>query len=119
MMNFASPLFVDIVLCTIYVLLLAAVALTAWSVVRGLRTRGGEGASEHGVPARKIALLTLALLLLTLGTTWLLGSTAPLTVNGKPFTSAFWLKTSDMLIATPVVLAVVLVAVALWGKVKK
>ena len=65
MMNYASPLFVDIVLCTIYALLLAAVVLTLWSVARGLRMKSGAAATEHGVPARKVALLTATLLVLS------------------------------------------------------
>ena len=110
-----SPLFIDIVLYTIYVLLAAAVLLTVWSVVRGVRceVRGENGEVrgtkyENGVPVRRIAWLTAGLLVVTLVVTWLTASTQPLTINGKTYSDAFWLRMSDMLINTALVLIVVL-----------
>ena len=43
MINYESPLYIDIVLYTIYALLLAATVLTVWSAVRSLRLQGREG----------------------------------------------------------------------------
>ena len=110
-----SPLFIDIVLYTIYVLLAAAVLLTVWSVVRGARceVRDGNGEVrgtkyENGVPVRRIALLTAGLLAATLVVTWLTASTQPLNINGKTYSDAFWLRMSDMLINTAIVLIVIL-----------
>jgi len=106
-----SPLFVDIALYTIYALIAAAVLLTGWSVVRGFMLYGGMKARgyENGVPARRIAWLTGALLVVTLTLTWLTASTQPLYINGKTYDDAFWLRVSDMLIITALVLAVILV----------
>ena len=118
-MNFESPTFVSLVLITIYVLLLVATALTVWSVLRGLRLQGKDGGRENGVPARSIALLTAALLVVTMGATWLLGSTKPMVVNGKAFADTFWLRTSDMLITTPIVLIVMLAIVSIVGALRK
>ena len=115
MIDYESPLFVDIVLYVLYVLLALAVVLTTWSVVRGLRMRGKEGGVEHQIPARRIALLTAALLVVTMAVTWLLGSTKPLSINGKIFADAFWLRTSDMLIMTPAILFVVLLFLGAVG----
>jgi len=103
MINYESPVFVSLVLYTIYALLLFAAGLTAWSVVRGLRL---QGRLPHGRVAMGVGLL----LVLTLTATWLLASTKPLNVNGKLFADVFWLRTSDMLIGTSVVLIVVAVA---------
>lgn len=109
MINYESPIYVDIVLYTIYILLVVAVALTAWSVVHSLRKQGKEGGVEHGIPARRIALMTVALLLVTMAATWLLGSSSPLNTNGKVYDDTFWLRTSDMLLLTPLVLLIVLI----------
>ena len=119
MINYESPLYVSIVLYTIYALLLLAAALTGWSVVRSLRLQGKEGGRLHGVPARRITLITLALVVATMAVTWMLGSTKPLMNNGKTFADAFWLKTSDMFIITPIVLIAVLCLASLFSVLKK
>ena len=47
--------------------------------------------------------------------TFVLGSTQPLTINGVAFTDAFWLRTSDMLINTSLVLILIAIAAAGFG----
>ena len=108
-MNYASPVFVSIVLYAIYVLLLLAVGLTVWSVVRSIRLQGKcDDEAAKGLPQRSIAIFTAALLLVIMGAAWLFSSTKPLHVNGKTFTVVFWLRTSDMLIITPLVLVAII-----------
>ena len=119
MIDYESPTYVSIVLYTIYGLLLLAVVLTGWSMVRSLRLQGKEGGWQNGVPARRIAFLTVALLVLTMAITWLLGSTKPLSINGETFSDAFWLKTSDMLIATSIVLIIALGVMGIVSMLKK
>ena len=115
-----SPLFIDIVLYTIYVLLAAAVLLTVWSAVRGFRRSGGLKVRgyENGVPVRRIAWLTAGVLVVTLAVTWLTASTQPLNINGKTFANAFWLRISDMLINTALVLVVIVSAVVIYSMLK-
>ena len=115
-----SPLFIDIVLYTIYVLLAAAVLLTVWSVVRGFRRSGGLKVRgyENGVPVHRIAWLTAGVLVVTLAVTWLTASTQPLNINGKTFADAFWLRISDMLINTALVLVVIVSAVVIYSMLK-
>jgi len=108
MIDYESPVYVSIVLYTIYALLLLAVGLTVWSVIRGLRRQGKSASTEHGIPRRKLVLATLGLLVVVMGLSWLLGGTQPLSVNGKPFVDTFWLRTSDMLIVTPIVLIAII-----------
>lgn len=98
---------VDIVLFCIYLLIAGAVVTTAWAVVRSLKMRDKAAAIHHHVPARRIAMSVIALLVACLLITFLLGSTEPLVSNGKPFTDAVWLKTTDMLINTSFVLVIV------------
>jgi hypothetical protein len=113
MIDYTSPLFVNIVLYTIYALVGVALLLTGWSVVRSLRLQGKSGGIQHGVHARTIALSTLALLVLTLVATWLLGSKEPLNVNGETYDNTLWLRISDMLIGTTLVLMILAVAIIL------
>lgn len=102
-----SPLFIDIVLLTIYVLLAVAVVLTVWSTVRMHLMHKGDGSSENGVPKGRIAWLTAGVLVVTLVVTWLTASTQPLNINGRIYDDALWLRMSDMLIHTAIVLVVV------------
>lgn len=111
MIDYESPVFVSIVLYTIYALLLLAVGLTVWSVVRSLRMRGKEHAS------RKVIWSTLALLLVTLGATWLMAGTKPLNVNGRLYDNSTWLRISDILIMTPIILIVVIAVLMIVAEV--
>ena len=114
-----SPLFIDIVLYTIYVLLAAAVLLTVWSVVRSYSKCEARGTRfENGVPVRRIAWLTAGVLVVTLAVTWLTASTQPLNINGKIYADAFWLRISDMLINTALVLIVIVVGVMVFSEIK-
>lgn len=114
-----TPLFVDIVLYVIYGLLLLAVGLTAWSMVRSLRRQAGGERMPNLVPQRRIALATALFLVLTMGVAWLTGSTKPLSVNGKVYDSAFWLRVSDMFITTAVVLVAVLATLAVLAEIRR
>ena len=100
MINYASPTFVSLVLWVLYVLLALALGLTAWSVLRGMRL---QGRPPHG----RLPLAVAGLVVLTMVATWLLASTEPLSVNGRTYDNAFWLRTSDMLIGTSAVLMAV------------
>ena len=115
MIDLSSPLFVELLLWTIYVLIAVAVGLTAWSLVRGVRLQGRGAVQSYGIPVGRIAWGVAALLVVVLGVTFALGSTEPLTVNGRTFADAFWLRTSDMLINTSFVLILIAVLGVLYG----
>lgn len=110
---YESPLFIDVLLTSIYVLLGLALGLTAWSMVRALRLHDRERLTM-GIPAKRIAWGVAALLTATLALTALTADTQPLSINGQPFVDHFWLRVSDMLINTSIVLIIVaVVSVAL------
>ena len=119
MINYESPLFVDIVLYTIYALLAVAVLLTVWSAVRPyVRGERCEVKGEKDVPVRRIAWLTAGVLVATMVVTWLTASTAPLSINGKTYANVFWLRASDMLINTGLVLIAVVAAAIIFSVIK-
>jgi len=115
MIDFESPLFIDILLYAIYAMIAVAIGLSVWSMVRGLRRQGKDEGGSNGIPARRIILITIALLVLTLLLTYLLGGTQPLVINGKPFSDTFWLRSSDMFINTSVVLILIAIIGAAIG----
>ena len=107
MIDFESPLFIDILLYAIYALIAVAIGLSVWSAIRSARQQTKEDGRSNGLPVRKIVFATLALLLLSLLLTYLLASTQPLSINGQTFADTFWLRISDMFIYTSLILIVV------------
>lgn len=112
-----EPVYVDIVLYAVYALVVAACGLTLWSVVRGILLQGKDAGMENGVPARRIIASVAAFLVVTLAVTWLTASTKPLLINEKEYTDTFWLRTSEMLINTVIVLVVAIVILLVGEKV--
>lgn len=106
---------VDALLILIFLMLLAAVLVTALSMVRSLRRRSGRTGVENGVPTRGISLGVAALLAGSLVFTFLLGSSEPLSINGEDFTSVFWLKLTDMFIFTALILIVIAAGGVVYG----
>jgi NADH:ubiquinone oxidoreductase subunit 6 (subunit J) len=105
---YESPLFIDVLLVSIYVLTALTVGLTAWSMLRTLRMHNSERLTM-GIPAKRIAWIVALLLAATLALTALTADTQPLNINGHTFDNSLWLRVSDMLINTSTVLIVVAV----------
>ena len=105
---YESPLFIDVLLTSIYALLALTLGLTVWSMLRTLQMRNRERLTM-GIPAKRIAWGVALLLIATLALTALTADTQPLTINGQTYDSRFWLRVSDMLINTSTVLIVVAV----------
>ncbi|MBR1502811.1 MAG: hypothetical protein IJ618_02870 [Prevotella sp.] len=103
-MNIVSPLFADIMLWLMYLVLTVALGVTAYSVYHTLRNKQKGDDIVNGVPAGKIGWCVAGGLVVCLVVTFLLGSSSPLLVNGQPFTDVFWLKTTDMFIFTSILL---------------
>ena len=103
MPNILSPLFADILLGLMYLMLAAAVGVMVFSVVRGFRNRRQGADVVNGVPAGKIGWAVVAALLLCLCLTFLFGSSAPVKTNGVWYADTFWLKVADMFIFTSII----------------
>ena len=106
MNSFVSPFFADVMLWLMYIVLAVALCVTAYSVLHGMRTRRKGDDIVNRVPAGRIGWCVLIGLLVCLVVTFLLGSSNPVMTNGKPFTSVFWLKATDMFIYTSILLII-------------
>lgn len=109
MLDTSSPLFIELLLWTIYALLAVAVGITVWSVLRTMKKQGPSERYSNGIAVRRIAWGTAAVLAALLALTFLTGSTEPLVINGRPYSDTFWLRTCDMLINTALALIVIAV----------
>ena len=106
MNSFVSPFFADVMLGLMYLMIVAALGVTAYSVWHGLRNRRKGDDIINGVPAGKIGWCVAILLVVLLVVTFLLGSSKPVVTNGVQFTDVFWLKTTDMFIYTSILLII-------------
>ena len=116
--DFNAPLLTDMLLGYIYLMVVVAIGVTAYSVVHGIRTRGRQGYSENGVAAGHITIATWVFTVLLLVISFALGSTDPIKVNGKDFCEGIWLRLSDMFIISSGVmrlLAILAVACGMSG----
>ena len=116
--DFNAPLLTDMLLGYIYLMVVVAIGVTAYSVVHGIRTRGRQGYSENGVPAGRITIITWGVTFALLASTFALGSTDPIKVNGKDFCEGIWLRLSDMFIISSgvmILLAILAVAFGMSG----
>jgi len=115
MINVNSPVFVDAILYTMYGLLALATLLTVWSMGRSMSRMRRTGGRSNGIPVRLIALLTILLTGVALVVTYLTAGTQPLMINGLAYTDRFWLRMSDMLINTSLLLISVAAGCTLLG----
>lgn len=104
--TFNAPLMTDAVIWLMILLLIVLLCLVAWSYLMSHK-KGQRSDSQHRIPAKKlsrgIGIMTLILLILS----FVFGSTSAIKVNNEMYDSSFWLKTSDMLIFTSLVLMLV------------
>ena len=118
-MNYESPVFVSIVLYAIYILLAAAIGLTVWSAIRGVRKQAAEGDDACSGPSHfRIVIGTAVMLVVILVVSWLTAGTEPLTINGKTYTDVFWLRTSGMMISTALLLICIIAGLVLYREIR-
>ncbi len=100
------PFLADLMLWLMYVIVAAAMLVTAYSVWHGLHNRRKGDDVINGVPAGKIGWCVAVGFVVCLLLTFLLGSADPVTTNGIRFTDVFWLKATDMFIYTSLLLII-------------
>lgn len=113
--NFNSPLFTNAVLFLMYGMVLAAVVILGCAIYHTLKTRGRGERVDNGIPVKKIAYIVAIGTMVALLLTFLLGSSAPMTVNGKEYTDALWLKVADMFIFTGIGMILVAIVAVVYG----
>ena len=106
MNSFVSPAIADVMLGLMYLMIVAALGVTAYSVWHGMRNRRKGDDIINGVPAGRIGWCVAIALVACLVVTFLVGSSSPVITNGVRFTDVFWLKATDMFIYTSVLLII-------------
>lgn len=106
--GFYEPQFTDTLLIYMYVIVTMAVVIMIISIGFGAWKRGWSMKVKCG-PVTAIVVGVLALLVITMLTTFMLADTNAMTIGGKPYEDTLWLRLSDMFINTTLVLLVVAV----------
>ena len=113
--DFNAPLFTDVLIVLMVLVLLLALCMIGFSAWRSHRSGSRQDAVVNGVPARKIARITWfsTFGLLVIG--FAVGSSTPMLVNGNDYNDWFWLKLSDMFVLASVMLLIAAIGVVLFG----
>ena len=116
--NFNAPLFTDVLLVFMLLLTAGACGVAVWSAIRSNKTSGGGERVVNNIPVRKIGRCVTGGTALALVLTFLLGSATPMRINGASYADTFWLKVSDMFVATSLLMIVAAVAAVVYGATK-
>jgi len=115
---FESQIFIDILLYTLYLLVVVGIGLVIWSAVRSVQLHGRSRGKVLTLGMRiawGVALFTFC----SLGIMALMADTSPLLINGHSYADAFWLRLSEMFINTSLLLICVAVAAVVFGRFRK
>ena len=115
MANIGNYLLAEVMLWLMYAALLTAMVVAVISAVRSFRLRTESIAMSNRVPRRWIAWGVVVFTILLLAITCLLGSSQPLIINGISYTDRFWLKTTDGLIYSSIILFVIAGCFVIYG----
>lgn len=113
--DFNAPLFTDVLIILMWLMLLVAIALAIFSVVRGKRLDLKQEAVVNGVPEGKIVRFTWLGTLLLVILTFALSSSSPMLVNGEEYIDWLWLKVADMFVYSSIILLVVAIGTVIFG----
>lgn len=113
--SFNAPLLTDLLPYFMMLLVLLAIITAVYSVVKSIRQRDKGDNVSNGIPATKIAYSSLGFLVGCLILTFLFGSSEPLKVNGTMFKDTFWLKATDMLVNTSLIMLLATIGCVIYG----
>ena len=113
----AAPIYVDMVLWAVYVLLVLTIAAAVYSAFHGVRTHGRQVAESRLI--HRAATGAIAVPVVEMAVSYALASTKPLTINGHAFDSVVWLRLTDMFIFTSITLIIVCFAIVIATKFRR
>ena len=116
--NFTAPLFTDLLLVVMLLVLVFAIATAVWSVVRSFKTLGRGDKYRNNIPVRKIGAVVAAGTFVVMLLTFLIGPTSPMTINGAAYNDALGLRLSNMFISTSLLMIAAAVVAVIYFSTK-
>ena len=105
----------EVMLWLMYAMLFVALVAAVASAVHSLRHRYDSIAASNRVPRKYIAWGVVGFTVRLLLITCLAGSSQPLIINGISYTDRFWLKATDGLIVSSVILIIIAACFVVYG----
>ena len=112
--DFTAPLFTDVLIGLMWLFLVGGIGLAIYSMWKDYRGSRSE-AVVNGVPVRRIFRITWLGTLAILVLSFLLGSSEPMLINGENYADWIWLKLSDMLVITSLLMLVAGIGTVCFG----
>lgn len=116
--DFIEPRLTTVLIIFVFLVLALAVGVTAWAVISAMLKRGRKDNTSHRVPVTIIAICVVAFTVMLLGISFAIGSSSAITINGKEYQEAGWLKAADMFVITSLVLMVIATAAVAFASIK-
>lgn len=116
--NFNAPLFTDLLLVVMMLILLFAIATAVWSVWRSFKVSGRGDRYSNNIPVRKIGTIVAVGTFAVMVLTFFIGSAEPMTINGAKYDDVLGLRLSDMFVSTSIIMIAAAVAAVIYGSTK-
>lgn len=113
--DFIAPLFTNLVLGLMWLVLVGAIALALFSVAKTVRKTSKSDAIVNGVNENKIFRITWFVTVVLLVVSFGIGSSEPMSINGNDYAEWLWLKLSDMFVYTSVAMLVIALGAVTFG----
>lgn len=113
--DFNAPLFTDVLLVFMLLLLVAAIVIGGVAAYFGIKKSDASDKVVNGVPSAKISAITFGFTFVVLVLTFIFGSTDSMLINGHQFTDVFSLKLSDMFVLTSLIMILVAIGAVIFG----
>lgn len=109
-----APLFTDLLIWLGWITLFLSLVLAVASTVHSHKLSPRE-AERNGIAHRRLSLTIWLAVILFLGLTFAIGSTAPMLINGEYYENRLWLRAADMFVYTSLALLAAAVGAMAFG----
>ena len=113
--DFNAPLFTPLIIILGYTFLGIAIAVMCVSVIQSFRTRPPDSRNTNNIPIGRIGNGIAIGVVAVLALMFLIASPVSVVINGKVYDNTFWLKASDTLIYTSVIMIMAATAAVIYG----
>ncbi len=115
MNNLGGYLLAEVMLWLMYAAVAVALVAALFSAVKSWRYRYDSISASNRVPRKKIAWGIVIFTIILLLVACLAGASEPLIINGISYTNRFWLKVTDGLISSSLVLMFIAACFVVFG----
>ena len=102
--DFIEPRLTSVLIFFALLVVVLAVAVTAWAMLSDFRKRASLAKADRRLPTSRLVAIIVALIIAMMLVSYWVGSTAAITVNGKDYADTTKLRLADMFVFTSLAL---------------